>query len=191
MASKIKGAALTSGIALFEELIGPRRLQQIVATCPPETQRLMARTILGVEWIPLDVWGELMQRLYVEALGADENKLLRLIRAACQRDFSTTYRPFVANVQPAALLAKIPQLWPQFFDSGTLTVGPIERQGERSVVTLQLRNLEAPTAVFTIIIQGYLEQMLTMAGARELEVQRQREKLFNGRVSCDWRIRFF
>lgn len=190
MGTKIKGASVVTSLGLFREVVGPKRVQDLAATCPPETRQLVARTIIGSEWVPLDVWGALLQRLYDDVLRGDEAKFRRLMRAACQRDFATSYRTQINNLTPLGVIDRLPTLWALFFDSSSLLPNGLETQAGQSNLVLQLRNLETNFSLFAITIQAYIEQVLLLTGARAVEVQRLRDTLFGGRLSCEYRVRF-
>jgi hypothetical protein len=190
MATKVNGVSLVTNLGLLREVIGSKRIQDLAATCPPETRQLVARTIVGAEWVPLDHWGALLQRVYDDVLRGDEAKFRKLLRAACQRDFTTSYRGQLNNLTPLAVVERLPTLWALFFDSGSLLPSGLETQGAHSNMVLQLRNLETNFTLFAISIHSYIEQVLQMTGARDIEVQRLRETLFGGRLSCDYRVHF-
>ena len=190
MATKIKGVSLVTILGLVREVIGPKRIQELAATCPPETRQLVARTIIGTEWVPLDHWGALLQRIYDDVLRGDEAKFRKLLRVACQRDFATSFRGQLNNLTPLAVIERLPTLWALFFDGGSLLPSGVETQAGQSNLVLQLRNLETGFGLFAITIHAYIEQVLQLTGARDVDVQRLRETLFGGRLSCEYRVRF-
>src|SRR5262249_7213635 len=113
-----------------------------------------------------------------------------LMRAVCKRDFTTLYRVFLNTISPQLLLGKVPSIWSAYYDTGTLTQESRSVVEDRTRVRLQLRDLETTNPLFAITTQAYLDQLMHMSGAQHCVVQRENERVNDGKLSCDYAIEF-
>lgn len=188
MASCIKGATIINTISIVREILGSDGTQSLIASCPRETQQLLRRTLMAVEWINVDVWSPLLMAILERITGRDELKYRRLIRAVCKRDFSGMYRIYLQNVDPAGLLDKVQSIWSAYFDSGTLSASALEAKNGVQQTVIELRNLVAAAPIYVPTVHAYIEQLLSMAGAPKAVVQRRRESHLDGRLACDYLV---
>lgn len=191
MAARIKGASLINTIGILREVLGVARFQEIVALCPPQTQNLIRRTLIAVEWVALDQWAPFVQTIFEYICRKDEHQFRRLMRAVCKRDFSTLYRSYIAQSSPQAVLEKSSTIWSSYFDSGSLTMAPEAPEApgqDAQQPTLQMRDLETSFPVYAMTMHAYLEQLMIMTGAQRCTIRRARERLDNGKLSCDYII---
>ncbi len=188
MPTRIKGATIINTLSIVRELLGSDGTQALIASCPRDTQQLLRRTLMAVEWVSVDAWSPLLTAVLERVASRDENKYRRLIRAVCKRDFSGTYRIYLQNADPLALLDKVQSIWSAYFDSGTLSAMPQETKNGMHQVILELRNLDATDPIYLITLHAYIEQLLIMAGAQKSSVQRRRESHLDGRLACDYLV---
>lgn len=188
MPTRIKGATIINTLSIVRELVGSDGMQSIITSCPRETQQLLRRTLMAVEWVSVDVWSPLLIAILDRVTARDENKYRRLIRAVCKRDFSGTYRIYLQNADPMALLEKLQSIWSAYFDSGTLSAVPQDAKNGVQQVILELRNLNAADPIYLVTLHAYIEQLLIMAGAQKATVQRRRESHLDGRLACDYLV---
>src|SRR5262249_4274505 len=154
-----------------------------ITSCPIETQQLLRRTLVAVEWIPLDDWAPFLTQLYERTCRRDEKAYRKFFRAVCKRDFSTVYRVYLSQPEPEIVLNKLSNIWSPYFDSGSLTLAPrsskeaeIDEESPPTVIALEMRDLETSHQLYAITLQAYLEQLMVMAGATRCTVQRARER---------------
>lgn len=188
MAASIKGATIINTMSVIRELLGSDGTQTLIASCPRETQQLLRRTLMAVEWVSVDIWSPLLTAVQERITGRDEIKYRRFIRAVCKRDFSGTYRIYLQNADPLALLDKVQSIWSAYFDSGTLSATTLEAKNGEPHAVVELRNLIAAAPIYLATVQAYIEQLLIMAGASKSTVQRRRESHLDGRLSCDYLV---
>ncbi len=188
MSTRIKGASLINTIVILREALGANRFQAAVATCPPSTQQLVKRTLVAVEWIPLEDWAPFIEAIFDQICRKDEHQFRRLMRAVCKRDFSTVYRVYLNQATPQEILEKTSSIWAAYFDGGSLSLDTSGSVGGRPQMALKMRDLETTSRLYAIIMHAYLEQLLIMAGAQNSKVQRGKEQLQNGKLSCDYLI---
>ena len=187
MPARIKGATILSTISLVREACPPQKYQELVANCPPETQQLLRRTLVALEWLPADVWAPFLVILLNQICRRDEGKLRRLMRGVFQRDFTTTYRASLAGMTADGLLTKLPTLWPLLFDGGSLRAQAL---GTSGTVLVELREFPTVSTIYAVVCEAYVEQLFTMVTAGRVEVRRLREQLSNGLLSCDYTLTY-
>lgn len=190
MPTRIKGATLINTIVTVRELTGPVVFQALVDGCPAETKQILTRTLMAIEWVPVDSWSPFLTAMLERLAKRNEEQYRRVIRAVCKRDFTTVYRALMQGATPASILGKMQVIWNAYFDSGTLQVKPGQTLGQTQRTEFLLRDLETSSNIYAITVQAYLEQVLNMAGALSVTVHRQKELLKDGRLSCDYQASF-
>lgn len=190
MPSQIKGSALINTVGIFREVIGASLFQALLDACPAETRQLLRRTLIALEWVSLDAWTPLMQAVLTGPCRGEEQQFRRLLRAVCKRDFTTVYRVYLNGASPETVLEKMPTIWSGYFDTGSLDVGTSQVEGNLQKVTLKMRDLETQFPLHTLTMHAYLEQILLMAGAKNLVIQRANEVSQRGKLSCDYSVQF-
>ncbi len=188
MGTSIKGATIINTVSILRELVGSDGAQAIVASCPRETQQLLRRTLMAVEWIDVDVWSPFLSAILERVAGRDELKYRRIMRAVCKRDFSGLYRVYLQNADPYILLDKVQSIWSAYFDSGTLSASALLPKNGQQQSLLELRGLESTAPIYLMTLHAYMEQLLIMVGAVKSSVQRRRESHLDGRLSCDFLV---
>ena len=195
MSARIKGVSPINTLAILREVLGGTRFHSVVAACPLETQQLIRRTLVAGEWISVELWAPFLQAIFEQVFRNDEAQFRRLLRAVSKRDFSTVYRQYVTQTSPMQVLDQAPNLWTSYFDSGSLQRAPQGGEaGESSGaendprIILQMRDLETSFPVYAVAMHAYLEQVLIMAGARQVVIERRNEQLRDGKLSCDYLV---
>lgn len=108
----------------------------------------------------------------------------------CKRDFTTLYRAYLTQATPQDVLRKTSNIWAAYFDSGTLTVARGESVAGDEPVKLEMLELETTYTVYAMMMHAYLEQLMVMAGAKTCTIQRSRERLLYGKLSCEFLVDF-
>lgn len=190
MLTRVRGATLINTMALVRELVTSQRYQQLIDQCPSETQHILRRTLVAVEWIPVDNWSPFMEAIFEHVVRRDEDQYRRLMRAVCKRDFTNVYRTTLNGVTARALISMLPQLWNTFFDSGVLTTREIASHDGVTQAQAEIRDFETKSMIFAPMIHAFIEQLLIMTGAQKLLVTRVRDSRRDGFMSCDYLITF-
>ena len=172
MTAHINGASLIHTLSILREVLGAGRFQAIVESCPPRTQQLIRRTLVALEWIPLELWSPFLQAIFERTCHKDELQFRRLLRAVYKRDFTTLYRAHLQTATPQAILQKTAELWASYFDTGTLTLLPGDAAG--APPTVQLRDMETSSPLYFVTLQAYLEQLMIIAVAPRCTIERAR-----------------
>lgn len=182
MAARIKGATLLSTMALVREACPPHKYQELVAACPTDTQQLLRRTLVALEWLSVDIWSPFLLALHQQVCRRDDGKLRKLLRAVFKRDFSTTYRASLTGLTPETLIPKLPTLWPLLFDGGALRGQAV---GSSGTVLIELREFACSSNIYSIVSDAYVEQLFSMVTPARVELRRLREQHSDGMLSCD------
>lgn len=188
--SRIKGASLINAIGVLRDFLDPARLQALAAQCPVESQQLLLRTLVALDWVPLAAWTPILQVVYEQIFRKDEQQFRRLLRAVCKRDFTGVYRVYVKLNSPHEILNKVQSIWPAYFDTGSLTTEPREVPSGQHQVIVKMTDLETSAPLVATMMHAYLEQLMAMGGAANCIVSRGKERLFGGKLSCDYQIEF-
>lgn len=190
MPTRVKGATLINTMALVRELVPPQRYQQLIDQCPSDTQHILKRTLVAVEWIPVDNWSPFMEAVFEHVARRDEDQYRRLMRAVCKRDFTTVYRTYLNGVSARALITKLPQLWSAYFDGGVMTTRETASHDGVTQAQAEVRDFESRSMIFAPVIHAFIEQLLSMTGAQKLLVTRVRDGRRDGLMSCDYLMTF-
>lgn len=185
MQSRVKGATLLSTIALLREALPPQKYQELVTACPAETQQLLRRTIVALEWLPADAWSPFLSTLLEQVCRRDENKFRKFMRSVFKRDFSSTYRASLAGVTPDQLIQKLPALWSLLFDGGSLRVESI---GSGPTSLIELREFACRSPIFGLVCEAFVAQLFAMVVTGRVEVRRLREQHIDGRLSSEFTL---
>jgi uncharacterized protein (TIGR02265 family) len=188
--ANIKASGVIHNIEIARETLGPARMAELAATLPEATRAILARRLLPVEWIPIDDWMPFQQMLLERHFGGDEEQFRKLVRKICERDFNTFYKVLIKLVMsPDALIQRAAKLWSTYNDAGELRVVKKEVRDGRIEVRLRVERMPTRYPVYGAGIQAYVEQLLEMAGARELRVERQQRMSAAG-FECELTARY-
>ena len=172
--ARLKAASIINTIDLARGLVGEPRFGEMISTLPPATQALFGRRILPIEWIEADHWLPFQQAMLYEHFEGDEMPFRDFIRKVCERDFNTFYKVILKIlVSPDFLLERAAKLWRTYHDSGELRVMSKEKRSGRMHIHLRVEKLETRFPVFGPLMQGFIEQLFHMTGARDIHVERQ------------------
>jgi hypothetical protein len=190
MATSIKGATVVNTLGLLRELVGTERVHQLILECPPETRDILRHSIMAVEWVSADKWAAFLEGVRDQVTRGDELKFRKVLRAICKRDFSLQYRAYVQGATAAELIAKMPVVWRAYFNSGSLTTGPVERVNGANQTMVQLSDFACKSSVFSNFLHACLEQLLQMVGTEASTVESTAPVLRGVLWSSDHKVRW-
>ncbi len=184
--ARIKAASIINNIELARELLGARRLDELVAALPPDTQALFARRLFAVEWLQADHWLPFQGAMLAEHFHGDEAAFRGYARKVCELDFNTFYKVIIRFlISPESLLERTGKLWSTYSDEGTLDVergAPVDGHAR---VTLKLTGFRTRHDVFGVLLHAFIEQLLRMAGARDIDVDRRVNRVVDGALETE------
>jgi len=190
MSARLKGGTLLTTMAVVRELNPGPRAEDWVRACPPETQLLLRRTLLAIEWISADLFAPFLQVLLVQACQRDENRFRKLMRVVFGRENNSTYRLTQNTLTAALLIPRLPGIWSSRFDGGTLKaqLSSADEHVRRGVV--EIRDFQCESSIYGLVFDAFLEQMVIQVGARNYMVTRTRESHLGGIYNCDYLLTF-
>lgn len=174
---EIKGTALKSTLLLVRERLGEMGLDRLQAELPPEIREAVTHGILVGTFYPVP-WLVRIQDVAARLLGGDRRACLRDFgRFSADKSLEGPYRVYLRVGSPEYILGKAAQ----FFEK------PIQGAGgeairvltlERGAGRMQIDPFPGGHADLCDRLDGYFEEVLVLAGARNVRVTH---------VACAWR----
>ncbi len=165
----MKAASIVNNIALVKQRMGDEPYARFVASLPPPTQALVTRRILSVEWIEADEWLPFQEQVLRDHCGGDELAFRAIVRELCAIDFNGIYRFFLKTfVSPAFVVNRAAKVWDTYVEGGQLEVKDRRDTG----VTVVL-SVPPVSAIYFILVQGFIEELLHIAGGKDIQVTRE------------------
>src|SRR5262249_10956414 len=144
------------------------------------------RRILPLEWLEADDWLPFQAAMLERHFAGSEPSFRRYMHQVCERDFNTFYKVvirFLVSVE--SLLERTAKLWSSYAGSGKLEItgrGPL---GARQRIQLRLDGFETEHRVFGVLVHAFVEQLLAMAGAKQVEVSRPLNQIVAGKLETE------
>jgi uncharacterized protein (TIGR02265 family) len=179
---QVKGSVLKSRLAFIEQIAGKDGVERVLGTLTPEDRRAL-RDLVAVQWCPFDL-GKRLDEAIVAVL-AQGNPLFfeRLGAASAEGNLTTVHRAFITPGDPHAFLAKAPQIYRLYYDTGRREYA---RTGDRSAVltTYDAETFSAPDCSTVI---GWHRKALEMCGVTGIEIVEDECRARGGKT-CRYRI---
>lgn len=190
MSARLKGGTLLSTMAVVRELNPGPRPDDWIRSCPQETQQLLTRTLLAIEWVSVDLIAPFLQVLLTQFCQRDEQRFRKLMRAVFKRDFNNTYRMILNTMTGALLIPRLPAIWANGFDGGVLKAQVSSSAENVHRGQVEIRDFVCQSAIYGLVFDAFLEQLVVQVGARNHLVTRTRESHRDGVYSCDYMLTF-
>ncbi len=179
---QVKGSVLQSRLAFVEQIAGKDGVERVLGTLTLEDRRAL-RDLVAVQWCAFDL-GKRLDEAIVAVL-AQGNPLFfeRLGAASAERNLTTVHRAFITPGDPHAFLAKAPQIYRLYYDTGRREYA---RSGDRSAVltTYEAETFSAPDCSTVI---GWHRKALEMCGVTGIEIVEDECRARGGKT-CRYRI---
>ncbi|MCC6809599.1 MAG: hypothetical protein IT381_19375 [Deltaproteobacteria bacterium] len=189
MAGQTKGANLINTIAVARDRLGEQRFAELLERLPERTRELVKRRIVAVEWVALDDWMPFLQTLFAEHCRSDEVQWREWAHAFCERDFNTVYKFFLKLGSPGFIIGRAARVWRTYNDSGQLEVLSREQREKETHILMRLSDFE-PYPLYAVSVQGFMEQLLAMSGAKASTVRMTARDVKNGRLVAEYAITY-
>lgn len=162
---QIKGAVLKSRIAFVEEHFGKEGVQRVLQSLAPDDQRPL-RMLFTSNWYPFEL-GRRLDDAIAKVLGGGKAEFFeRLGAASAEKNLSSLHIGYLTPGDPHAFLAKAPQIYAQYYDTGRREY---QRTGDRSGV-LVTHDAETFSAPDCLTVVGWYRRGLELCGARDVRV---------------------
>ncbi len=114
---KVKGSILKSRLAFVDKQFGPEGLDRVMENLDPEDQKAL-RGLVPVAWLDFEI-GRRLDDAIVKVLGGGRPEVFeRLGAASADANLTTVHSAFIAHGDPQAFLAKAPQIYRMYYQTG-------------------------------------------------------------------------
>jgi len=159
---KVKGSVLKSRLAFVEKQFGPEGLDKVMEHLEPEDQKAL-RAMVPVAWLDFEI-GRRLDDAIVKVLGGGRPEVFeRLGAASADANLTTVHAAFVAPGDPQAFLAKAPQIYRMYYQTGRREY---EKTGEKEGV-LTTHDAETFSKADCLTVIGWYKRALELCGAKD------------------------
>jgi uncharacterized protein (TIGR02265 family) len=179
---QVKGSVLKSRLAFVEQHGGKDGVERVLATLAAE-DRAALRNLVAIQWCPFDL-GRRLDDAIVQVLGHGKPQFFeRLGAASAETNLGTVHKAFLTPGDPGAFLAKAPQIYRLYYDTGRrdyTKIGPKE-------AVLTTHDAETFSSPDCLTVVGWYRKALEMCGATGVRIVEE-ECRARGGVVCRYRI---
>src|SRR5262245_6885575 len=162
---QVKGSVLKSRLAFVDQIAGKDGVERVLSTLRP-ADRQSLRDLVAVQWCPFEL-GKRLDEAIVRVLGQGKAQFFeRLGAASAESNLTTVHKAFITPGNPHAFLAKAPQIYRLYYDTGHREY---TRTGERSAL-LTTFNAETFSAPDCLTVVGWHRKALEMCGVDRVEI---------------------
>jgi uncharacterized protein (TIGR02265 family) len=179
---KVKGSVLKSRLAYVEKEFGPEGLGRVMSSLDDEDQKAL-RGMIPVAWLDFEI-GKRLDDAIVRVLGGGRSEVFeRLGAASADANLTTVHAAFLAPGNPQAFLAKAPQIYRMYYQTGRREY---EQTGEDEGV---LTTFEAETysKADCLTVIGWYKRALELCGAKNPRIVEERCRARGDEV-CRYRV---
>lgn len=179
---KIKGSILKSRLEFVSQEFGEAGLTRIMDSLSEDDQAMLGG-LVAVAWVDFDVGKRLDEAIVKELGGGGARFFERLGEASAEVNLGTLHSVFIAPGDPAAFLAKAPQIYRLYYDVGWREY---ESTGEREGV-LTTHDAETFSKSDCLTVVGWYRKALEMCGAKNVRIIEEECRATGGDV-CRYRV---
>lgn len=179
---QVKGSVLKSRLAFIEQVAGKDGVERVLATLPADDRRAL-RDLVAVQWCPFEL-GQRLDDAIVNVLAHGNRQYFeRLGAASAEGNLATVHRAFITPGDPHAFLAKAPQIYRLYYDTGRREY---QKTGDRSatLTTFEAETFSTPDCLTVI---GWHKKALELCGAKGVEIVEDECRARGGKA-CRYRI---
>jgi uncharacterized protein (TIGR02265 family) len=179
---QVKGSVLKSRLAFVEQHGGKDGVDRVLAALSAE-DRAALRNLVAIQWCPFDL-GRRLDDAIVQVLGHGKPQFFeRLGAASAETNLGTVHKAFLTPGDPGAFLAKAPQIYKLYYDTGRREYAPA---GPKEAV-LTTRDAETFSSPDCLTVVGWYRKALEMCGATAVRIVEEECRARGGAV-CRYRI---
>lgn len=179
---QVKGSVLKTRLAFVEEHGGPEALTRVLAGLAPDEQQAL-KTVLTMKWYPFEL-GKHLDDAIVRELGGGRREFFETLGAAsADKNLTTLHRSFLVEGDPHAFLAKAPQIYALYYETGRRDY--VKTGAKEGVLTT--RDAETFSAPDCLTVVGWYRRALELCGATGVRVVEEECRARGGAV-CRYRV---
>ena len=179
---KVKGSVLKSRLAFIERQFGPEGYDRVMESLDEEDQKALSG-LVPVAWLDFEI-GKRLDDAIVRVLGGGRSEVFeRLGEASADANLTTVHAAFVAAGDPQAFLAKAPQIYRMYYQTGRREY---EATGEREGV-LTTYDAETFSKADCLTVNGWYKRALEMCGAKNPRIVEDKCRARGDEV-CKYRV---
>jgi uncharacterized protein (TIGR02265 family) len=179
---QVKGSVLKSRLAFVEQHAGKDGVERVLASLSPE-DRAALRHLVAIQWCPFAL-GKRLDDAIVQVVGQGKTTFFeRLGAASAETNLTTVHKAFLTPGDPHAFLAKAPQIYKLYYDTGRREY---TRTGLREAV-LTTYDAETYSAPDCLTVVGWYRKALEMCGAGVVRIVEDECRARGGKY-CRYRI---
>jgi uncharacterized protein (TIGR02265 family) len=179
---KVKGSVLKSRLSFVREQFGEEGLQRVLESLDPEDQTALNR-LVPVAWLPFEI-GKRLDDAIVRVLGGGRPEFFeRLGAASADENLSTLHSAFLSPGDPQAFLAKAPQIYRMYYQTGRREY---EQIGETEGV-LTTYDAETFSKADCLTVIGWYKRALELCGAKDVRILEEECRARGGEF-CQYRV---
>lgn len=179
---QVKGSVLKARLAFVEQHGGKDGVERVLAALPPEDRGAL-RNLVAIQWCPFEL-GRRLDDAIVQVLGHGKPQFFeRLGAASAETNLTTVHKAFLAQGDPQAFLAKAPQVYKLYYDTGRREYA---KTGPKEAV-LTTRDAETFSAPDCLTVIGWHRKALEMCGATNVKIVEEECRARGGAV-CRYRV---
>jgi uncharacterized protein (TIGR02265 family) len=179
---QVKGSVLKSRLAFVEQHGGKDGVERVLGALSAEDRGAL-RNLVAIQWCPFEL-GRRLDDAIVQVLGHGKPQFFeRLGAASAETNLGTVHKAFLTQGDPQAFLAKAPQVYKLYYDTGRreyVKVGPQE-------AVLTTRDAETFSAPDCLTVIGWHRKALEMCGATNVKIVEEECRARGGAV-CRYRV---
>lgn len=179
---QVKGSVLKARLAFVEEHGGATGVGRVLAALAPD-EREALRTVLTMKWYPFELGKHLDEAIVRELGGGRREFFEKLGAASADKNLTTLHRAFLVHGDPHTFLAKAPQIYALYYETGRREY---VRTGEREGV-LTTTGAETFSAPDCLTVAGWYRRALELCGASGVRVVEEECRARGGAV-CRYRV---
>jgi uncharacterized protein (TIGR02265 family) len=179
---QVKGSVLKSRLAFVEQHAGKDGVERVLASLSSE-DRAALRNLVAIQWCPFEL-GKRLDDAIVQVVGQGKTTFFeRLGAASAETNLTTVHKAFLTPGDPQAFLAKAPQIYKLYYDTGRREYA---KAGPREAV-LTTSEAETYSAPDCLTVIGWYRKALEMCGASEVRIVEEECRARGGKT-CRYRI---
>lgn len=179
---QVKGGVLKARLAFAEEQAGADGLARVLATLAA-ADRAEVEKLVTMKWYPFEL-GQRLDEAIVQVIGGGRRDFFEQLGvASADKNLTTLHRSFLVEGDPHAFLAKAPQIYALYYQTGRREY---ERTGPTEGV-LTTHDAETFSAPDCLTVVGWYRRALELCGVDGVRVVEEECRARGGAV-CRYRV---